>query len=216
MGVAMMSETEDTTVELVRRAVAGDQSALDEALSVHRDRLKRMVGLRLSRQLQSRVDESDVVQDVLLEASNRLREYVENPATPFYLWLRFLAGRKLIDLHRRHLGAEKRNAGLEVSLHRGAYPTASSASLAAQLLGRISSPSQAAIRAELKIRVQEALNALNPLDREILALRHFEQLSNTDAATILGIGRSAASSRYLRALKKMKDLLAEDAGLLAD
>ena len=211
-----MSESEETTIELVRRAVAGDGAALEEALSVHRDRLKRMVRLRLNRQLQSRVDESDVVQDVLLEASNRLREYVENPSAPFYLWLRFLAGRKLTDLHRRHLAAEKRDAALEVSLHRGAYPTANSASLAAQLLGRISSPSQAAMRAELKIRVQEALNELNPLDREILALRHFEQLSNTEAATILGVGRSTASSRYLRALKKMKDLLAEDAGLLAD
>ncbi len=213
MRVYTMADTEDTTLELLRRAIDGDSEALDEALSVHREQLKRMVRLRLNQLLRARVDESDVVQEVLLDASGRLQDYVSDPSVPYYLWLRQIAGRKLIDLHRRHLGAEKRDAALEVSLHAGAYPAASSASLAAQLLGKQTSPSQGAMRAEQRIRVEEALDALDPLDREVLALRHYEQLSNMEVATVLEIGRSTASSRYLRALKKVKDILEEGAGL---
>jgi RNA polymerase sigma-70 factor (ECF subfamily) len=175
-----------------------------------------MVRVRLNPLLQGRVDDSDVIQDALLEASQRLREYLQGPSMPFFLWLRHLTGQKLIDVHRRHLGRQKRDPGLEVSLHRGAWPVASCTSLAQQLLGRLSSPSQAAIKAELRQRVQEALNSLEPLDREVLAMRHFEQLSNAETATALGIGKSAASSRYLRALKRLKDILADIPGLLDD
>jgi RNA polymerase sigma-70 factor, ECF subfamily len=210
-----MSETNDTD-ELLRRAAAGDEEALTQVLNPQRERLKRLVRLRLNRLLQGRVDESDVVQEVLLEASRRLGDYVDDPAQPFYVWLRFLAGRKLLDLHRRHLGAGMRDAALEVSLHAGGLPPASSASLAAQLMGRLTSPSQAAMKAELQHRVQEALNDLDPVDREILALRHFEQLSNSETAAILGVGKSAASSRYLRALKKIKDLLVQDGDMAAN
>ncbi len=205
----MMTESDDTSLELLRRAAAGDELALTQAFNTQRERLKRLVRLRLNRRLQGRIDESDIVQEVFLEASRRLSEYMDDPAKSFYLWLRLIAGRKLIDVHRKHLGAAKRDAAIEVSLHQGALPPASSASLAAQLLGRLTSPSQAAMKAELKLRVQEALNALDPLDREVLALRHFEQLSNVEASSLLGIGKSAASSRYLRALKKVKDLLGE-------
>lgn len=211
-----MAETDDTDLELLSRAAEGDQAALTEALSLHRERLKRMVRLRLNQRLRGRIDESDIVQDVLLDASRRLKQYVADPDVPFFLWLRHIAGRKLIDVHRRHLGADKRDAALEVSLHSGPYPAASSASLAAQLLGRLTSPSQGAMRAELRIRVQEALNALDPLDREVLALRHYEQLSNIEVAAELGIGKSTASSRYLRALKKIKDILADGTGLLPE
>jgi RNA polymerase sigma-70 factor (ECF subfamily) len=128
---------------------------------------------------------------------------------PVFLWLRFLTGQKLIDLHRQHLGAKMRDAGQEVSLYRGALPLASSASLAAQLLGRLTSASQAAMRAELQLRVQEALNGMEPLDREILTLRHFEMLTNEETATVLDIKKSAASNRYVRALKRLKDILAQ-------
>ena len=214
MGVLAMAETDDATLALLRRAADGDQEALTEVLSAHRERLKRMVRLRLNQRLKGRVDESDVLQDVLLDASRRLRDYVADPNGPFFLWLRHIAGRKLIDIHRRHLGADKRDAGLEISLHRGPYPAASSASLAAQLLGRLTSPTHGAMRAELRIRVQEALNSLDPLDREVLALRHYEQLSNVEVAEVLEIGTSTASSRYLRALKKIKDILAEGSDLL--
>jgi len=216
MGTLEMSEIDNATLDLLRRAAAGDEAAMTEAFSAHRERLKRMVGLRLNHRLRGRVDESDVVQDVLLDASRRLPDYIDDPQVPFFLWLRHIAGRKLVDLHRRHLGAEKRDAALEISLHRGPYPAASSASLAAQLLGRLTSPSHGAMKAELRIRVQEALNALDPLDREVLALRHYEQLSNVEVAAELDIGKSTASSRYLRALRKIKDILAEGPGLFPD
>jgi RNA polymerase sigma-70 factor, ECF subfamily len=206
----------DVSPELLRRAADGDQAALDDLLSPFRNRLKRMVRVRLNPRLQGRVDDSDVVQDALLEASQRLRQYLQGPGMPFFLWLRHITGQKLIDVHRRHLGRQKRDPSMEVSLHRGAWPLASCTSLAEQLLGRFSSPSQAAIKAEMRQRVQDALNSLEPLDREVLAMRHFEQLSNAETASALGIGKSAASSRYLRALKRLKDILENIPGLLED
>jgi RNA polymerase sigma-70 factor (ECF subfamily) len=207
-----MPDSEDLT-DLLQRAAAGDTAAVAELFSRYRKQLKRMVRLRLSRHIQSRVDESDILQATLLEAAKRLPEYLQNRPLPFFLWLRHLTGEKLIDAHRRHLGAKMRDAAQEVSLHRGAMPAASSASLAAQLLGRLTSPSQAAIKAETRLRVQEVLNGMDPLDREVLALRHFEQLNNGEVAATLGINESTASSRYLRALKRLKDEVQNIPGL---
>lgn len=192
---------------LLQRASAGDQDALNQLFTAHRDRLRAMVRLRLNRQLQGRVDPSDVVQEAYLEICRGLADYVRAPTLPFFLWLRHITGQRLIMVHRRHLGAQRRDADREVSLYRGALPQATSASLAAQLLGRITSPTQAALRAELQVRVQEALNSMEPLDREVLALRHFEMLSNAETATVLGIKKSAASNRYIRALQRLKTLL---------
>ena len=126
---------------------------------------------------------------------------------PFFLWLRQLTGQKLIDLHRQHLGAKMRDAGQEVSLYRGALPQASSVSLAAQLLGKLTAPSQAAIKAETRLLVQEALNSMDPIDREVLALKHFEQLSTTEIADVLGLSKAGAGSRYLRAIKRLREIL---------
>src|SRR5947209_3214204 len=151
-----MTDPEDLA-ELLARAAAGDEKALTELFSRYRKRLKQMVRLRLNRRLQGRVDDSDVLQEAYLEAAKRLPEYLADRPLPFFLWLRHLTGEKLIDAHRRHLGAKMRDAAQEVSLHRGPMPAASSASLAAQLLGRLSSPSQAAVKAELRLRVQEVL-----------------------------------------------------------
>jgi RNA polymerase sigma-70 factor (ECF subfamily) len=128
------------------------------------------------------------------------------------LWLRFLAGQKLVTLHRHHLGAQMRDAGREISLYRGGLPMTSSVALAAQLLGHDTGPSEAAIRAELKVRLQEALNSLEPLDREVLALRHIEQLTLAEAAQALGITESGASRRHLRALKRLKEVLSQMPG----
>jgi len=193
--------------DLLRRAAAGDEQAVNELFARHRDRLRAMVRLRLNRRLQGRVDPSDVLQEAFLEISKHFADYARDPKLPFYLWLRHITGQKLIAVHRQHLGAQMRDADREVSLYRGALPQASSASLAAQLLGRITSASQAAARAELQIRVQEALNGMDPLDREVLALRHFEMLSNAEVAEVLGIKKSAASNRYIRALERLKDIL---------
>ncbi|HMC65408.1 MAG TPA: sigma-70 family RNA polymerase sigma factor [Gemmataceae bacterium] len=202
----MTGESSETR-DLLRQAGAGDEQALAELFAHHRDRLRQMVRLRLDRRLQGRLDPSDVLQEAYLVFSRRFADYAQNPTVPFYLWLRSLTGQKLIDMHRQHLGAKMRDAAQEVSLYRGALPQASSVSLAAQLLGRLTSASRAAIRAETQIRVQEALNSMDPMDREVLTLRHFEMLSNEEAAQVLGLSKSAASNRYIRALKRMKDIL---------
>jgi RNA polymerase sigma-70 factor (ECF subfamily) len=206
MGQAMTSDSSDTD-DLLRRAAGGEGEALALLFESYRDRLRQMVRLRLDRRLQGRLDPSDVVQEAYLDFARRLPEYVADPSMPFYIWLRFLTGQRLIDLHRQHLGAKMRDAGQEVSLYRGAFPQASSVSLAAQLLGRLTSASRAAIRAETQIKVQEALNSMDPMDREVLTLRHFEMLSNDEAAAVLGIKKAAASNRYVRALKRLKDVL---------
>jgi RNA polymerase sigma-70 factor (ECF subfamily) len=195
------------TAALIDEAVRGDQQALAALLSRHRKRLRSMVALRLDRRLQGRLDPSDIIQEACLDATRRLTEYQRSPTMPFFLWLRFLVGQRLLDEHRRHLGAASRDADREISLDRSAFPETSSAALADHVLGRLTSPSQAAIRAERKFRLEEALGRLDPIDREILALRHFEELSNAEAAEVLGLDKSAASKRYVRALVRIKDLL---------
>jgi RNA polymerase sigma-70 factor (ECF subfamily) len=202
-----MTSEASQSAELLQRAAAGDQQAVNELFQRHRDRLRAMVRLRLNRRLQGRVDPSDVLQEAYLEICKGFAEYVRAPVMPFFLWLRHITGQKLIVIHRQHLGAQMRDADREVSLYRGALPQASSASLAAQLLGRMTAASQAAVRAELQIRVQEALNSMDAIDREVLALRHFEMLSNAEAAEVLGLKKSAASNRYIRALERLKDIL---------
>jgi RNA polymerase sigma-70 factor (ECF subfamily) len=198
--------------DLLPRAAAGDQEALRQLFSHYRDRLKRMVHLRLSRRLQGRVDDSDVIQEAYLEISKKLPEYVAAPQLPLFLWLRHLTGLKLAEVHRRHLGAQLRDADREVSLHRGGLPEADSVSLAAQLLGKLTTPSQAAIKAEQRIYVQEALNSMDPIDREVLALKHFEQLSTSEIAEVLGLSKAGAGSRYLRAIKRLREILEQIPG----
>jgi RNA polymerase sigma-70 factor (ECF subfamily) len=199
---------------LLRRALAGDESALAVLFDGYRDRLRRMIRLRLDRRLSGRVDSSDVLQEAFLDVRKRLAEYARDPsAMPFHLWLRLVAGQRLTDVHRHHLGAQMRDAGMEVSLHRGPFPQADSISLAAQLLGKMTSASKAAIRAEHKLIVQDALNAMDPIDREVLVLRHFEHLSNDETAQVLGLSRSAVSNHYIRALKRLKEILSSIPGL---
>jgi RNA polymerase sigma-70 factor, ECF subfamily len=206
-------ENADKIDELIQRAVQGDSTAISALLSMYRDRLTKMVQLRLDRRLFGRVGASDIVQEAVIEAARRLPAYADTPPMEFYLWLRQLAGQKLIDTHRRHLGAEKRNAGQEVSLYRKAMPEATTTALASQLLGRLTTPTQALQRAELQLRVQDALNNLDPIDREVLVLRHFEQLSNSETAHVLGISKSAASKRFVVALTRLKDVLQQVTGL---
>src|SRR5215467_12008336 len=205
----LMDNNSVETARLLEQARAGDQAALNDIFAQHRQRLRRMVELRLDRRLQARIDASDVIQEAYVEAVSRLDEYLRDPRYPLFLWLRLLVGERLLKLHRHHLGTQMRDAGLEVSLYRGALPAASSAALAAQLLGQHTSPTQAAVRAERLLRLQEALNSLDPMDREVLSLRHFEELSRAETAQVLGIAESAAAKRYLRALKRLKDTLAD-------
>jgi RNA polymerase sigma-70 factor (ECF subfamily) len=209
---APMADEPDDVQDLVRRIAAGDQQALAEAFARYRSRLRRMVQLRLDRRLQGRIDASDVLQEAYLDLSQRAAEYAANPNLPLFLWMRLMTGQRLQILHRRHLKAKLRDAAQEVSIYRGALPQASSVSLAAQLLGRLTSPSHAATRAEMQLRLQEALNGMDPVDREVLALRHFEELTNSETAQVLGIKKAAASNRYVRALDRLREALSSIPG----
>src|SRR5437870_668671 len=205
---ALMDDNPTDIGRLLEQARAGDQAAVNELFAQHRPRLRRMVELRLDRRLQARIDASDVIQDAYVDAVTRLDEYLREPNYPLFLWLRLIVGERLLKLHRHHLGTQMRDAGVEVSIYRGALPAASSAALAAQLLGKHTSPTQAAMRAERMMRLQEALNTLDAMDREVLSLRHFEDMSLAETALSLGIEQSAAAKRYIRALKTLKAILA--------
>lgn len=187
---------------------SGDADAIAEVFSRHRDKLQRMVRFRLDRRLYGRVDTADVLQDVWLETSRRIEDYTSNPAVPFFVWVRQLAYQIIIDLHRRHLGAQKRNISQEVSIAKSNCDT--SVSIAAQLAGNLTSPSNVAMRGERLARLREALDGMDEVDREVLALRHFEELGNNEVAEILGIQKTAASNRYVRALKRLRQVLEAD------
>jgi RNA polymerase sigma-70 factor (ECF subfamily) len=213
---ARASDNSSATTRLIERAVGGEQAPLGELLERHRGRLRRMVAIRMDARLQGRLDPSDVIQEAFLEAGVRLHEYGRDPTMPFFLWLRLITGQQLMILHRRHLKTQARAAGREVNLRRGALPEASGAALAAQLLGHETRASEAVDRAERKIHLQTALDAMDPLDREILTLRHFERLSLVEAAQELGISQSAAGQRHFRAVKRLKEILAGLPGGLRD
>jgi RNA polymerase sigma-70 factor, ECF subfamily len=211
----IMNDTPSETVQLFDRLRAGDRRALADLFQRHRDRLRRMVELRMDARLQGRIDASDVLQDGFLDLAKRVDNYLSDPGLPVFLWLRLVVSDRLAMIHRRHLGTKMRDAGQEVSLYRDPLPPASSAALASMLLGRLTSPSDAAIRAEQILQVQEAINSLEPLDREVVALRHFEQLSRAETAVVLGITEEAGAKRYIRALKKLKSILAAMPGGLS-
>ncbi len=201
-----MADTAQDPDELVVRLTSGDGEALAALFSRHRDRLWRLVNFRMDRRLAGRVDPDDVLQDAYLAAAQRLRHYGGDSMTPF-VWLRLIVVQTLTDVHRRHLGAQMRDAQREAPAHGGHNPQSTSASLAALLLGRFTSPSQAAARAEMVDQVERAIAAMEPLDQEVLALRHFEELTNSEVADVLGIQQKAASIRYVRAVRRLKDVL---------
>ena len=192
---------------LVAQAAAGDPHALGELLTQYEDRLLRAVTFRMDRRLRGRVDPTDIVQEAYVEATTRFETYARQPEMPFFLWLRFLTMQKLLQVHREHFGVKARDVEREVSIYDVYSPQATSAVLAAQLLGKHTSPSQAAVRGEIQHQLEQMLNVMEPIDREVLALRHFEQLSNAEAARVLDINESAASSRYVRAIRRLKQLL---------
>jgi RNA polymerase sigma-70 factor, ECF subfamily len=203
-----MTNGPDALRPVLERAAAGDAAGWRELVRTHHEGLRRMVDLRLDPRLRGRVDPSDVLQEVYIDAARQLPTYLQAPPLPFHLWLRQLAGTRLAKCHRRHLGARGRDVRREVALEPGAIPEASSVALADGLLGRECRPSEAAMRAELRDRLLAALDRLGPVDREVLALRHFEQLGNADTARLLGLSVAAASKRYVRALERLRDVLA--------
>jgi RNA polymerase sigma-70 factor (ECF subfamily) len=196
-----------TTQELLDKAQTGDSQAVDALLARHREPVRRMIDLRLDPAIVQRLDASDVVQDVLLEASRRLQDYLRNPAMPFHLWLRHIAKDHVIDAHRRHHQAQKRGVDREQPIHRPAWADRSSLELAGQLLDHERTPASEAIQQELQRRLHEALAQLDDGDREVILMRHFEQLGNQEVAAALELTEAAASMRYLRAVRRLRDLL---------
>jgi RNA polymerase sigma-70 factor (ECF subfamily) len=195
-------------VGLLNRLRTGDQPALAELFSLYREPLRRMVELRLDHRLNGRVSPSDVLQEAYIDALERFHHYFDKPDLPFFGWLRLVTCQSLADVHRQHLDAKRRAVSQEVSLYGKDVPAASSVCLAAHLVGHLTSPSVAAQRNETLARLEEGINRMDPLDREVLAMRHFEELSNQEVAEALGITTAAASKRYVRALARLKEVLA--------
>jgi RNA polymerase sigma-70 factor (ECF subfamily) len=193
--------------ELLGSAAAGDSAALASLWQRYRPQLRQMIQLRLDRRLRRRVDPSDILQEAYLDLADRLPNYARERPMPIFLWIRLVTAQRLMQVHRSHLGAALRDAGREVSLHSGALRRGGSASLAAQLMGNVTSASQAAARAEQRLRLEQALNAMDAIDREIIALRHFEELSNGEAARVLALSKAAASKRYVRAMMRLQTVL---------
>ncbi len=199
---------EDETLDHILK---GDQQALAVFFSRHRERLRRMIDFRLDARLRGRVSTSDVLQEAYIDALKRLPHFVADPAVPFFIWLRSVTVQRLIDVHRQHLGAQLRSAAKEVRLGAGNAIEASSEKMA-ELIGDFTSPSQALHRGEVRERLRGALDRLDPIDREVLALRDFEELTNNEVATLLGIKTAAASKRYVRAIERLKEALEQSPG----
>lgn len=195
------------TQGLLDQARQGQADAVDQLLARHREPVRRLIGLRLDPALAARVDASDIVQDVLLEASRRLQDYLRDPAMPFHLWLRHIAQDHIIDAHRKHRLAQRRSLDRERPIVPAALADQSSIELAAQFFDHELTPASAAIQQELQRRLHSAIAELEEGDREIVLMRHFEQLSNQEAATALGLSEAAASMRYLRAVRRLRTLL---------
>jgi RNA polymerase sigma-70 factor (ECF subfamily) len=211
-----MSDASQTEA-LLARAASGDGAAWGQLLSAHYEKLRRMVAFRLDPRLRGRVDAADIVQDAFSDASAHRAEYFRPPSAPFFLWLRRVVSNKLLEVHRHHLGTRMRDAKRELPLDappRNADNT--SAALFAHLTAGLTPPSAAAVRGEAMARLATALDEMDPTDREVLALRHFEQLTSAEAAQVLGIQERAAAKRYLRALERLRQTLAEMPGGLTE
>ena len=202
--------------EQLRSAGLSGGKEFDSLLSKHRPRLRLLVQLRMHRRLQGRVDPSDVLQEAFLDAVRRADDFLENTQMSFFVWLRYLTLWRLGIIHKHHLGIQSRDPRREIGLFQGQLPQASSAALARMLVGRETSPSHGAQQSERRVRLEDALNRISPVDREMLLLRHFEELTNQEAADVLEINRTAAHNRYLRALKRLRELLLEIYGSAAE
>ncbi len=198
--------TDDDIPGMVECLGRGDQETLAQLFSRHQDRLLKMIEFRLDARLKGRISSADVLQEAYIDALKRLPHFVADPSVPFFVWLRTVTIQRLIEVHRQHLGAQARDVSKEVSLVQAAGPEASSERMA-ELMGDLTSPSQAAQRNETLAQVRAALDQLEPIDREVLALRHFEELSNQEVAALLGIQTAAASKRYIRAIERLKNAL---------
>ncbi len=195
--------------ELLVQMRSGDEQALADVFSHYRERLRRIIQFRLDYRLAGRVSDSDVLQEAYIAAAKRLDHFSRHQEMPAFLWLRLVVGQQLIDLHRQHLQASKRDARQEVSLHQQGPSAHTSMAIAAQLVGPMTAVSEVVARAERIEKLEATLNQMDAIDREVIALRHFEELSNIETANVLEIEPAAASKRYVRAMARLGELMAE-------
>ncbi len=207
----------ETTIETLQERVRdGDEGALADLFSRFRDRLWRIVQVRLDPRLLGRVDPDDVLQEAYLDAASRIAHFPNDDAMTPFVWLRLIVGQTLVNVHRRHLNIQMRDASKEVSIHGGTCPQGSAISMADHLLAHLTSPSQAVLRAELVEQLERAIERMDPIDREVLVLRHDEELSNREIAEVLGIHEKTASMRYIRAIQRLKDVLSRIPGFFEE
>ncbi len=204
------------TADLETRLRTGDEEALAALFERHKDRLWRIVHFRMAQILRQRLEPDDILQEAYLAASKRIKHFAKDGFESSFLWLRLIVTQTMIEAHRRHLGAQARDLRREIVIESVVYPQATSVSLAFCLVGSDTSPSQRASRQELFDRVAKTIATMEPLDQEVLALRHFEELTNKETAEVLGIEPKAASIRYVRALQRLRSILAEIPGFLDD
>lgn len=209
----MWPESEKTQ-ELLLGAKAGDAEAINRLLERHRDAVRRLVQMRLDTRVQRRVDVSDVVQDVFVEANRRLADYVAaGQPMAFHLWLRQIAKDRIIDAHRRHRASAKRSVDREQAMNVPADMDRSSMELVAQIVDRELTPAAAATQHEMAQRVEAAIAQLPDQDAEIIVMRHYEHLTNQEIALALELTEPAASMRYLRAVRRLREILADPKSL---
>ncbi len=201
----MIESSSDHQSNDLRQLQQEGSAAVARLFSKYRDRLERMVRFRMDARLTGRVDPDDVLQEAFLDIDRRLPGYLDDPAVPVFVWMRQLTLQTLIDNHRRHLTAKGRSVKQEAK--KAAAGGVTSVSLAELLVGQLTSPSQAIMKQERRDQLQAALDGMDDLDREVLALRHFEHLTNNEVADVLGLQKAAASNRYMRALSRLKRAL---------
>ena len=197
----------DEQTEELFRLRSGREQAVAELFGHYRGKLQRMIAFRLDRRIVGKVDGDDILQDAYLETVRRIQDYLDRPTVPFFVWLRQITQQILADTHRRYLSTQRRDAHREVVLDAGGSPDTSSSGLIAQLADSLTSPSQCAVREETVAELRDALDRLAATDREVLVLRHLEELTNQEVALVLGIDRFAASKRYLRALERLRNAM---------
>lgn len=215
----MISEDGSEATLLLACAASGDIEAWGALLARHRKRLATVVAFRLDPRLRGRIGEDDVMQEAFIAATARREEFFKQSAQPLFLWLRWMVANTLLELHRYHLGAKMRDARREIPSDRCSDrggDEGTRAALVAHLTAGVTGPATAAGRADVKARLNEALDQMDAADREVLALRHFEQLTSSEAAQVLGIQERAAAKRYLRALERLREILAEMPGGLTE
>jgi RNA polymerase sigma-70 factor (ECF subfamily) len=211
-----VSSTAENIENSLIRLRNGDQDALADLFAKYRNRLYHIVNIRLDQRLAGRIDADDILQEVYLDAADRIHHYINNHSGSFFVWLRMIATQTMANAFRRHLEAQKRDAKREMSIYAGNVVGPASTPIALQLLGKLTSPSHAAMREETARQLEEAIQGMKPVDREVIVLRHFEQLDNKEVAEVLGIQQKAASIRYIRAIARLKDVVAAIPGLMED